>query len=87
MREPNRPQCLKAIEARHQHVEQNDVGQRAFAQRRQQRITAVVTRGVVAARAEEGLQIFGKRFVVVNDCECGAAHTVTNGRRRPTDAV
>ncbi len=87
MREADGAQGFKAVEPGHQHVEQDDVGQRPFAQPGQQGVAAVERRGVVAPRPQEGLQVVGKGLVVVNDRECGAAHAVTNGIRNPIDAL
>ena len=44
MREPDLPQGVEAVEPGHQHVEQDDVGQRAFAQSAQQRVAALIGR-------------------------------------------
>jgi hypothetical protein len=68
----NRAQRLQAVEPRHQHVEQDDLGRRSRAKGLEQRRPGRVGVHRVAARGEQRLQILGKRRIVVDDGEARA---------------
>ena len=79
-------QRLDAVHAGHHHVEQHHVGQGPGAQPVEQRAAAVIDVDVVAAGAEQRLQIGAEGLVVVDDRETCRHRVTSRGRATPTPA-
>ena len=74
VRDANRLQRFEPVHARHRHVEQHDVGRRVAVQRLQQIGAAGERLDVVAARAQQRLEILDELLVVVDQREPGRRH-------------